>query len=389
MKKLSTFLALLLCSFSLIFIFEKGNFLVLAESEDQKLQDLNKQIEEYQKQIANLKNQASTLSNEIAKFNAQISLTELKINQTQEQILLLGGRIDELESSLESLSDAFASRAVETYKIFRLGDSIYSLLATSDLTQAVSKFHYLRKVQEADRNLLQKLQSAQNSYKVQRSSLEELDKQLTQQKLELSQQKAGKANLLAVTKNDEKKYQQLLAAAKAEIEAIQAIIAGKGSETQAGHVSEGQRIASIIQGPSCNSSGEHLHFIVSENGVTKNPFTYLKSGVDYENCSGSSCGSSDGDAFNPSGNWNWPINPKIKFSQGYGSTWATKNTWVGKIYNFHNGIDINGSGEEVRSVRAGTLYQGSYSGSGGCRLRYVRVDHDDTNLDTFYLHINY
>ena len=191
------------------------------------------------------------------------------------------------------------------------------------------------------------------------------------------------------TRNDEKKYQQLLSAARAEFEAIQAIIAGKGQEEEVGKVSQGQRIASIIQGPSCNSSGGHLHFIVSQSGNTQNPFSQLKN-IDFENCSGSSCGSSDGDPFNPSGSWDWPINPKVKFTQGYGSTWAVRNTWVGRVYSFHNGIDIDsGSSPEIRAVRAGTLYQGSYSGSSGCRLRYVRIDHDDSDLETFYLHINY
>jgi len=40
-------------------------------------------------------------------------------------------------------------------------------------------------------------------------------------------------------------------------------------------------------------------------------------------------------------------------------------------------------------VRSGTLFRGSYTGWNGCKLRYVRVDNDDSNLDTFYLHINY
>jgi murein DD-endopeptidase MepM/ murein hydrolase activator NlpD len=129
---------------------------------------------------------------------------------------------------------------------------------------------------------------------------------------------------------------------------------------------------------------------VAQNGNTFNPFSYLASGVGFENCSGSSCGSSDGDIFNPSGSWSWPITPSIKFTQGYGVTWAVRNTWVGRIYSSHNGIDINNeTNSEVKAVKGGTLYRGSYGGSGGCRLRYVRVHHDDGGLDTYYLHINY
>ena len=217
-----------------------------------------------------------------------------------------------------------------------------------------------------------------------------MQEQLEVQKKNLDAQKKAKAYLLQVTKNDEKKYQQLLARAKAEYEAIQAITAGKGVETKVGKVNEGEKIASIIQGTSCNSSGTHLHFMVRSGTTALNPFNYLSPNISYENCSGSSCGSGDGDSFNPSGSWNWPINGPIKFSQGFGATWAIRNSWVGRIYSFHNGIDINSeSSSTIKAVKSGTLYRGSYSGGGGCRLRYVRVDHDDSNLDTLYLHVNY
>ncbi len=234
-----------------------------------------------------------------------------------------------------------------------------------------------------------RLASVQTNYKGQKKDQEDLQNELETQKENLDLQKYAKARLLEETKNDEKRYQSLLAAAKAEFEAIQAITAGKGVEEEVGHVSEGERIASIIQGSSCNSSGSHLHFIVREGSTALNPFAYLNSSVSYENCSGTSCGSGDGDPFNPSGSWNWPIDSPIKFSQGFGSTWSIRNSWVGRIYSFHNGIDINSGNLTVYAVKSGTLYRGSYGGSGGCRLRYVRVDHDDSNLDTLYLHINY
>ena len=359
-----------------------------AESESEKLERLGKEIEQYEQEINKLKSQAGTLSNQIAQYDAQIRLTTLKITQTEEKILLLGGRIVQLETSLQSLTKAFTSRVVYTYKMSRLNETYLMFIFSPDLDSAVSSFHYLQKIQEADRDLLVRLEKAQVDYQDQKSDQEELQKELEEQKNVLGAQKTAKAVLLEQTRNDERRYQQLLAAVRAEFEAIQAIIAGKGQEEEVGKVSQGQRIASIIQGASCNSSGSHLHFIIRQGTTTQNPFSYLRSGVDYENCSGSSCGSNDGDPFSPTGGWDWPINPRIKFSQGYGSTWAVRNTWVGRVYQFHNGVDINSESSEVKAVRAGTLYRGSY-GTGSCRLRYVRVDHDDSDLDTLYLHINY
>lgn len=361
-----------------------------AQTEEEKLKKLSQEIEQYENELKRLQSQANTLSNQIAQYDAQIRLTTLKIEQTQEKINLLGGRIERLESSLSSLIKAFASRAVRTYKMTRISDPFVMLFTSTDLESASSSFFYLRKIQEADRDLLVRLKNVQGIYQEEKNAQEKLQNELQDQKEALAVQKAAKGALLAQTRNDEKRYQQLLAAARSEYEAIQAIIAGKGIEERVGNVSQGERIASIIEGPSCNSSGRHLHFIVRQNGTTYNPFNYLRSGIDYENCSGPSCGTEGGDPFNPSGSWDWPISPKIKFTQGYGSTWAIRNTWVGKIYQFHNGIDIDSySSSEVRAVKSGTLYRGSYSGSNGCRLRYVRVDHDDSDLDTLYLHINY
>lgn len=354
-----------------------------------ELEEIAKKIEEYTAKIQTLQAQAGSLSNQIAQFDTKILLTETKIEQTQEQILLLGGRIDQLNASLDKLGHAFTSRAVETYKMARYGGSIVDIATAVNVEEALSRYHYLQKIQAADQELLAKLRNAQTTYIEQKSDLEELEQVLGAQKEELDVQKSAKAHLLTITKNDEKNYQSLLASARSEYEAIQSIIAGYGDETEAGDVNAGDKIASVIQGPSCNSSGAHLHLIVKEGATTKNPFSYLKPGISYENCSGPNCGNG-GDPFNPSGSWEWPLSGPIKFSQGYGATWATMNTWVGRIYSFHNGIDINNAGDPtVKAVQGGKLYRGSFTGSSGCRLRYVRVDHKDSDLETFYLHINY
>ncbi|MCS7092043.1 MAG: hypothetical protein NZM26_01680 [Patescibacteria group bacterium] len=376
----------------LIFLFSFLGFfnLAKAETEQERLNRLSRQIDEYQKEILRLQSQSATLANQVAQFDTQIKLAELKISQTEEKINSLITRINQLEISLVALSNAFKERVILTYKMSRFNEPYFLLITSEDLKSAVSNYYYLKKIQDSDKNLLIKLQNAQETYLEEKSGQEKLQQQLVEQKKSLDQQKNAKAYLLAQTKNDEKKYQSLLAQAKSEYEAIQAIIAGRGAEEAVGPVSAGQRIATVIQGPSCNSNGSHLHFIVARNGTTLNPFEFLKPGVAFENCSGSSCGSTDGDPFNPSGSWDWPILPSIRFTQGYGLTWAIRNTWVGRIYNFHNGIDIDSaSSSEVRAVQSGKLYRGSYTGMSGCRLRYVRVDHDNSDLETFYLHINY
>ncbi len=350
-----------------------------------QLQKIQSQISEYQNKLNSLKAQSNTLSNQIAQFDAQIKLAELKIQETESQITLLAGRIDQLQGSLDSLVKAYDARVVESYKMDRVGEPLLILITADNLRDGVSRFFYLQKIQQADHNLLVKLTNAQNNYKKDKSDMEDLKKNLQDQEDKLSSQKAAKSNLLALTKNDEEKYQQLLAQAQAEFEAIQSIISGKGQETQVGHVNEGQQIASIIPDASPCSTGAHLHFEVRDNSSLKDPNDYLRQisfTYSYESDQYSYYGT-----INPHGSWNWPMNEPIVIHQGYGSHGYAIGFYPGGI---HTGIDLGNVNNDlaVKAVKNGTLYRGGITCGGGT-LRYVRVHHDDGGLDTFYLHVNY
>lgn len=359
--------------------------------------DCKKKIEELERQVASLSKQSQTLSSQIAYMNTQINLTSARITQTeknieatQEEIENLGGRIESLNKSLDSLTRILLFKITKGYKQRRA--SMFDILLDPDnAASLINRVKYVQAARNSDHFLALKLERTKVSYEDQKDlrekkkqDLEKLKSTLATQKINLDSQRAAKQQLLAVTKNDEKVYQALLARARAEFAAIQGIVSGAGTETKIRDVSKGESIAFIIPGRSCNSSGSHLHFIVQDGGGVKNPFSYLKP-VDFQNCSGSSCGSGDGDPFNPSGDWNWPLSPQIKMYQGYGETWAVRNTWAGRIYRFHNGVDIIGSSSNVRAVNDGVLYRGSYSV--GCALQYVRLVHKDSNVSTLYLHV--
>jgi len=385
--------------FSLIFI------LILFSAQgifaQQSASDVAKRIEEYQQKLNALTRQRDTLSSEIQYMTLQINLTTLKIQETEEKIVstqreieILSSRIKGLDNALNYLSKLLLNKMVESYKNKPL--SFFDILFDSqNANDFISRVKYLKTTQENNHKLLVQVQETKLNFEEQKNLREEktielakLEAQLNNQKADLNNQKAAKQNLLNVTKNDEKIYQRLLEQARAEYAAIQGIISGAGTETKLKEVRKGENIALVIPGSSCNSSGGHLHFIVQENGTVTNPFNYLKS-ADLKNCSGSSCGSGDGDSTftDNSYNWDWPLNPTIEMNQGYGETWAVRNTWVGRIYNFHNGIDITGSSYDVSAVSDGTLYKGSYSV--GCALSYMKLVHKDSNTTTLYLHVNY
>jgi septal ring factor EnvC (AmiA/AmiB activator) len=256
-----------------------------------------------------------------------------------------------------------------------------------DFNQILQIKKYITSIQEKTRNDLINYETTRTNLDTQKNEkiakqeqLTNLQKDLKEQSQTLTVLKANKDVLLKSTMNDETKYQKLLQQAQSELESINAILSGKGSELKIKDVSKNEKIGTIIQGASCNSSGTHLHFIVKKGGATQNPLSFLKSNTDITNYSG--------DSSQASGDWSWPLSAPIKFNQGYGVTSSIKNSWVGKIYNFHNGIDISSSNTDVLSTTDGELYKGSYKGSGGCALKYTKVVDKTNNVETLYFHTN-
>ena len=347
------------------------------------------------KKVISYKTELVKINTSIAITTARIFATIKEIENLEKEIASLISKIGRLDISLDQLSEILAKRIAETYKKGKI-DFLSLFLSSKNFSDFVSSYKYLKVTQLHDRSLMVQMETARTNFADQKTLKEEKQKELDAAKkkneslkLILAQQKKEKESLLKEGEKRIKDIQQLINQAIAEQVAIKGILAGQGKESKVGDVSDGQRIASLIQGSSCNSSGTHLHFMVIQDNNAQNPFNYLKSGIDYKNCSGSSCDGSDGDPFNPSGSWNWPINPQITLNQGYGKTWAVDHTWVGRVYQFHDGIDIIGSSSEVKAVKSGELFRGVYSGSSGCILQYVSVHHTEGNFNTYYLHVNY
>ena len=361
-----------------------------ALADDTNLEQKKKEIEELQAKLNEIQGQKQTLSKTIDYLNTKIKLTGKQIENTEAEILILenevsalSGKITILDSNLGKLSTLLVNRINTTYKRAVSTQPVYLLLTTDGFGEFLKRYKYLRVDQKNDRIVMYELESARTNFNVQKEAkevkqdeLEKARKKLVVQKNSLDQQQREKQSLLSVTRNDEKRYQELVSRAKAELEAIQAVIAGKGKETEVKDVNEGDNIASIISGESACSTGTHLHFEVTKDSSRVNPFGVLKSiSLTWDNADAQT---------NGSGSWIWPINEPVRITQSYGNT-SYSSRYAG---NFHTGIDIVSENLGVKAVKPGKLYRGAIACGGGT-LRYVRVDHKDDGYDTYYLHVNY
>lgn len=360
-----------------------------SEDDEEKLDDLKKKIEELQNKISSLKGEQNTLASAIAVLDSQILLNEAEIEKTQFEISLLerqiddlGQRIEGLELSLSDLSKLLVNRIQRQYKQSQ-ADPVAIFFASTGLTEFVKEQRYVQQARAHTEDLMlaaeykrQVYDQEKNTKEVKQQEMEALRSRLSLQQDSLEEQKRTKQSLLDITRNDERLYQQQLASALAEYQAIQSIVAGRGDESKVKSVHKGDTIASIIPGPSPCSTGAHLHFEVVKSGVHMNPANYLKSV------------STTGVSLSYSGDWDWPLSNPARITQGYGMTAFAKSGFYGG--GGHTGIDMlskTPASWSVKAVEDGELYRGSIRCGGGY-LRYVRVKHKD-ELSTYYLHVNY
>lgn len=349
---------------------------------------LEGKIAETKQEQITLSNTISILENQIFLQELEIEETETEIRQLERQIEDLNSRLSGLEISLDELSALLVERIQEQYKQRRSG--VFDLLFISDsLNGFLRNIQYVKKSQNHVHELLSQAELQRVDYSQQKELKEEKQAEVEQKQLELESQKVALGGqkrdqeiLLTETKHNESRYQDELAKTLAELEAIQSIIAGKGDENSVGEVKEGDKIASIIPGASVCSTGTHLHFEVAKDGAHRNPAEYLKStDIIWSNHDG---------PFSFSGGWNWPVNNAARITQGYGMTWyaAVQRAYGGAP---HTGIDMvsKSYGDyTIKAVKDGKLYRGSIPCGAGL-LRYVKVEHDEGGISTYYLHVNY
>ncbi|MBI2007528.1 MAG: peptidoglycan DD-metalloendopeptidase family protein [Candidatus Blackburnbacteria bacterium] len=179
---------------------------------------------------------------------------------------------------------------------------------------------------------------------------------------------------MEATKNDEKKYQELLANLRADEIAIQRAISSLISQIVAGiatgsPVTKGQFIGrqgntgNVFPRPSssCPECGSHLHFMVMTCNLITNPNALSTNGGCHTNP----------ESYLNNGQYQKPLDYQY-ISQGYGNTPFAQSGTGG--YNFHSGLDLVAfHGAPIYAISDGTVYYGTDSGGG----KYALVKHRD------------
>jgi peptidoglycan hydrolase CwlO-like protein len=210
----------------------------------QSTEDIENQIAQYTKKLNELGTAKNTLSNQITLLDSQYQLTLLKITQTEnsiktleKEIAGLGVEIGKLEKQINQLSTTYIRQIVQSYKLQKKYPS-FAYAFSDNINTFLEQHQYFSSIQANSKQNLIDLETVRYNYDTQKTAkekkqteLETLQKTLASQKLSLNNQKIAKSRLLESTKNDEKKYQQLLAEAQSQLAALKNFSSSAGGSS--------------------------------------------------------------------------------------------------------------------------------------------------------------
>lgn len=265
MRIFTYFVSLVLC-FSFVF---NSNY-VQAQSQTPTQAELQKELDALEAEIAAQKkviqskqSEGKSLSRDIAILDSKIKQKEAEIKLRDKNIKNISYDIREKEGDISDLSQKmdkeleFVGNTLRKMNTDNNTDFMVSLLSSSNFSESVDNINNLN-------NLKSSLKSSIEAIKNTKNVLEDVTDQLSQkkdteqslksqqevQKKEINSNKAEKADILKVTKGEEKKYQALMAENQKKASEIRAKLFSfqDGTEVKFGDLYQYSKSASAATG---------------------------------------------------------------------------------------------------------------------------------------------
>lgn len=215
------------------------------EDKQKEIEDLESQVEQYKQNIAAKHKEAATLANEILLINDRISKKEYEIDVREATIERLALEIDQLNVEIEqkqlAIEDSKGNLGKVINKIYQYDQKtlLEITLARATLSDYVTQVKYLENVEEGTKENLDYIKSLKASFETKEKAVNEKKDEVEAKKLELegerddlTQEKDFQNTILAETKMDEQKFQDLISQVKQEQVQVNAEISSLEQEVR-------------------------------------------------------------------------------------------------------------------------------------------------------------
>ena len=220
-----------------------------------KLEELEEEIKQQEKLLQSQKGQSNSIQGVINELKAEISKTRSEIEKKELLIGQLSGQINKKEETIVSLSNELNREKKSLAKLIRKINEIESLSVIEMLlsSQSVSDFYKdidsFMTINEALYNSANNIKQVRSKTDAEKLTLEEkkaaeadIKYELEQDRKKVESKKNEQDGLLTVSKNQEQTYEQLIAARKAQVAAINARLFELAGDVQGGGISFGDAL---------------------------------------------------------------------------------------------------------------------------------------------------
>ncbi|MGI6424528.1 MAG: murein hydrolase activator EnvC family protein [Tepidanaerobacteraceae bacterium] len=203
--------------------------MILVPVEAQDISDWRKQQDDINKQIKQLKNdilqvdkQKKNVAQEIAELEKKLSqaeqeltVTEGKLKETQQN---LANTMEELEQAIKRVEDQKDDLNIRMRTLYKTGpvDYIEVILASSSFSDFLTRLDIVKRIIEADKNLLIEFKEKQAEVAEKKAELEEQQRLIVKQRDEISARRASIASyrgdrqrLIAKLEQEKKQYEKM------------------------------------------------------------------------------------------------------------------------------------------------------------------------------------
>ncbi len=202
-----------------------------------QIEEIQRQIEKYQQEIDAAHGKATTLQGEVNSLNAQINQINLELKSFAISISRTNLQISETQNSIEIAEEKIGKNQkvlAQSLRIMHQTDQetlTGILIKNNSLSDFFTQLNSLRTIQDDLRVTIDNIIDLKSSLETQKQDLEDKKADLSHQQSlvaieqkSVAQIKAKKDKLLADTKGQESKYQELVKKSKKDIEAIRSQI---------------------------------------------------------------------------------------------------------------------------------------------------------------------